>query len=309
METNFAKISNHAKNVLNPENSMVELKGQKGVACLACGVNTPKTEGQSMPSKVTRIVIESYMKRPSLSTEAMDSIFKLANNGVLVTQSPQYPSFASTACVFMLKNKFVFASAGDNIIFHFVNGVIRNVFAGAAGDEPICLGNTRFSAPKVSEQLGFAKGENTFLICSKKFADAFSDAELEEALARATHVSGSGKSQKKEVKCDRFIKDLYDSIGRKDDADDYSAVAFTLPEKRKSTKTLIIALIIALVVLVAAFFAIGFFTRGRGPQPPQEGAPGMTEPMFPPGQGGMVPPTGPHGETAPSPPTRPPMGE
>ena len=62
-----------------------------------------------------------------------------------------------------------------------------------------------------------------------------------------------------------------------------------------------------LLTLVAAFLLVGLFTRGKGPQPPQEGAPGMTEPMYAPGEGGMVPPTGPRGETAPAPPTRPPQ--
>ena len=305
MELKCAKISNHARDVLNPENSMVEIKGQKGVCCLVNGINLPKTDGQAMPSKVTRIFIESFMKRPSVSNEAMDAIYKLANNGVLVTQSPQYPAFASASGIFMLKNKFVFASAGDNVIFHFVDGILKEVFSGANGADPVYLGNTRFSTPKVSDQMTFAKGENTFLMCSRKFAEAFSERDIEEALARATHVTQKGKERVTDVKCDRWLRELWDMLGNIDDREEYSAIAMSLPAKKKSKKALIIGIIIAVVVIAVAFLAVGFFTRGRGPQPPQEGAPGMTEPMFAPGESGFEPPTGPRGETAPAPPTRP----
>lgn len=77
--------------------------------------------------------------------------------------------------------------------------------------------------------------------------------------------------------------------------------------KKKSKKKLIIIIIISVVVVAAAVFAVGFFTRSKGPQPPQEGAAGMTEPLFAPGEGGQYNVTGPNGEQAPAPPTRPPQ--
>ncbi len=307
MDISSAKISNHADNLRDPENAKVEIKGQRGVICLVNGINVPKTEGHSMPSKVTRILIESFMKRPSLGTEAMDAIYKLANNGVLVTQSPRYPSFASAGSVFFLKNKFVFSCAGDNVIFHFVDGMIKEVFSGNSSGDAVYLGNTRFASPKVSEQITFAKGVNTFLVCSKRFADCFPESVLEETLANATQVTQRGKERITEVNCDRWLSELWDMIENFDDREEYSAVATSLPEKKKSKKGLIIGIIAGVIVLVAAFLLVGLFTRGKGPQPPQEGAPGMTEPMYAPGEGGMVPPTGPRGETAPAPPTRPPQ--
>ena len=300
-----AKISNHAKDFSNPENSVVEIKGQKGIICLTNGINVPKAEGQAMPSKITGFLTESFMKRPYLGTEAMDAMFKRANDSVLLTQSPQYPSFASTSCVFILKNKFIFASAGDNVIYHFVDGVIKNVFFGASGTDALYLGNTRFSTPKVSEQFTFGRGENTFLICSRKFAESLSEAQLEQALAHSTKISQKGKNRQTEVDCDLWLKELWGMINNFDDREEYSAVATSLPAKKKSKKAIIIGIIIGVVVLVAAFLLVGCFTRGKGPQPPPEGAPGMTEPMYAPGEGGFVPPTGPRGETAPAPPTRP----
>lgn len=308
MDIKSAKISNHARDFFNPENSMVEIKGQRGVICLANGINVPKAEGQSMPSKVTRILIESFMKRPSLGTEAMDAIFKLSNNGVLVTQSPQYPSFASASGVFVLKNKFVFATAGDNVIFHFVDGMIKTVFSG--GEDSVSLGNTRFASPKVSEQMTFSRGTNTFLICSRKFAESFSEQTLEEALARATRTTQNGKAQVTEVDCDRWLKELWDMIKNLDDREEYSAVAASFPEKKKPKKGLIIGIIIGAVILigVAAFFIMGTIRRSNAqpPEPPKQES--MTEPLYAPGEWNATPPTGPRGETAPvpeAPPTKP----
>lgn len=304
MEIKGSKKSNRASNPNNPDNSLVKFKGQKGAACLVCG-NMPK-DGESMAEKATGIIVDSYMRRPALSVDAMDAIFKRTNDCILVGQNPQYPTFASMSGVFFIKNKFIMAAAGDNVVFHFVDGVLKDVFTGDSGSEPAYLGNVRFTAPKVSDQVALGKGENTFLIASKKFAEAFSEDDLEDALHRATHTTQKGKAKITEVKCDRWLSELWDGIGDKSN-DEYSAIAFSLPQKQRSLKKLIIGIIIAVVVIAAAVFALGFFTRGRGPEPPKEGDPSMTEPLFAPGEGGQYDVTGPNGEQAPAPPTRPPQ--
>lgn len=300
MDIKCAKISNQSANFMNPGNAVGVFKGQKGACCLACGVNMPKSEAQSTPDKVAELVIDSFMRRPSLSSEAFDAIFKLANDRVLVNQSPQYPSFVSASAVFFLKNKFALATAGDNVIFHFVDGVLKNVFTGDGGADPLYLGHLRYSSPKVSEQIAFGKGENTFLICSRSFAQSFTENRLEEELIRATHVTQKGKNKISEVKVDRWLKALWDELGNVNPAEDFSAVAFTLPAKQKSAKGLIIGIIVAVVVLVAAFFAVGFFTR----RPPEN------QPPAPPSQDENIDydkaehPVGPNGEMPPDPPKR-----
>ena len=167
MDLKCAKISNHANNIMNPDNAIAVIQGQRGVACLACGVNLPKADSQSAPANIANIITESFMKRPALRQEAYDGIFRRANDRLLLDQSPQFPAQASTSAVFFLKNKFVMATAGDNVIFHFVNGVLQQVFTGDMGADPVCLGHVRYSSPKTSEELTFGKGENTFLICSR----------------------------------------------------------------------------------------------------------------------------------------------
>ena len=297
MEIRSAKISNQTPNTMNPGNSIGVFQGQKGICCLSSGINMPK-DAQGIPEKVTNLVVDSYMKRPALSNEAADGIYKRANDSVLVTQSPQYPSFVSTSAVFFLKNKYMYTCAGDSVIYHFINGVFKEAFT---SDINSSLGNLQYSSPKISEAKTFDKGQNTFLICSRKFAETFSEAQLEDALIRATHTTQKGKKPVSEVKCDRWLKALWDNLGPINNAEDYSAVAISLPEKQKSTKTLIIAIVAALLLAAIIFFVLGFIKRasGDGPKPPA-----------PPSQDQNIDyenaekPVGPNGETPADPPKR-----
>lgn len=302
MDINVSKISNYTQ---NPDNSVFEMKGQKGIGCLVEGYNTPKDGGYSPESKVTRILVESFMKRPAVSYEAMSAIFERANNGLMVTQSPQYPSYASASAVFFVKNNFVYATAGDNVIFHFVNGRITDVFCNDPGEEPQYLGVPGYTAPKVSEQVPFSKGSHTFLICSRSFADALNEDILEGALAANTFVSQKGKQTIADVKCDRWLRELSDNIHDfNNPSSSYSAIAFSMPPKTKS-KLLLIIIIIALAVLIGVgfFIAGGARKRAMGPGPGQ----GQEEMLGPNGERPPSPPEGANPGEQPEPPTRPPL--
>lgn len=306
MEINVSKISNHARNPQNPDNSVFEMKGQKGLGCLVEGYNTPKDGGNSVESKVTRILVESFMKRPALSGEAMNNIFERANNGIMVTQSPQYPSYAAASAVFFLKNKFVYASAGDNVIFHFVDGKIADVFCNDPGEEPQFIGVPGYTQPKVGDPVVFAKGTHTFLICSGAFANAMDEELLEGTLRASTHFVDKGKQKLADVKCDRWLRELKDNInGFNNSNDNYSAIAFSIPPRKKS-KLLLIIIIIAAVLLIGGGF---FFASGAKRRPPQgQGGPGQgqEEMLGPNGERPPEPPAGAQpGDEQPAPPTRP----
>ena len=305
MDINVSKISNRSQ---NPDNSVFELKGQKGIGCLVEGYNTPKDGGNSPESKVTRILVESYMKRPAISAEAMNAIFERANSGLMITQSPQYPSYASASAVFLLKNKFVYASAGDNVIFHFVNGRISDVFCNDPGEEPMYLGVPGYTAPKVSDEVPFAKGSHTFLICSRSFADALSEEVLEGSLSSNTHITQKGKQQIADVKCDRWLRELKDNIPSFNSDANYSAIAFSIPPKKKSKLALIIIIAVIVLLIVAGLFLI------RGKRPPQapQGPAGQEQIVGPNGEQPEPPQGGGGGlfggrQQPPEPPTRPPL--
>lgn len=304
MDIKVSKISNHAQNPNNPDNSVFELKGQKGLGCLAEGYNTPKDGAYSAESKITRILVESYMKRPSLSGEAMNNIFERVNSGFMVTQNPQYPSYASAAAVFFLKNQFVYASAGDNVIFHFVNGRLADVFCCDPGEEPQYIGNPGFSGPKVGEAVQFSKGTHTFLICSAAFANAMNEELLEGSLSACTHYTEKGKQRLADVKCDRWLSELRDNISGYNGTENYSAIAFSIPPKKKSKLLLIIIIAAIVLLLVGAFF----FAGGARRRPPQGGPDqGQEQMLGPNGERPPAPPAGAQPGQQPDPPTRPPQ--
>ena len=303
MDVKFAKLSNHAENFSNPKNSVFEMKGQKGLCCLVEGQNLPKEDNERTVAKITKILVESYMKRPSLTKEAMDAIFELCNNGMMVNQSPQYPAAAYVGAVFFLKDKFVCAVMGDVVIFHFVDGILTNVFTQDDGESRF-LGNPRYVGPKVSDVQSFPKGDNTFLICSGKFASSFSEQDIEYSLSRATHTTVKGKKNITEVKCESWLRNLWDNIDNMNDDEEYSAIALNLPAKKKSKKLIIIIIAIAAALLIA--FGVLTMTRMRQrPPQPQDGM-GGPDGFSQVGPNGETAPAPPQGEP-PAPPTRPPM--
>lgn len=305
MDIKVSKISNHAQNPQNPDNSVFEMKGQKGLGCLVEGYDTPKDGGNSPESKVTRILVESFMKRPALSNEAMNNIFERANNGLMVTQSPQYPSYAAASAVFFLKNKFIYASAGDNVIFHFVDGKIADVFCNDPGEEPQYLGVPGYTQPKVGDPVAFAKGTHTFLICSGAFANAMDEELLEGTLSANTHLTDKGKQKLAEVKCDRWLRELKDNIrGFNNSNDNLSAIAFSIPPRKKSKLLLIIIIVVAALLIVGGFFFAGGAKRRQAMGGPGQG---QEEMLGPNGERPPAPPADGQPGQQPAPPTRPPQ--
>lgn len=303
MDIKTAKLSNHTNNPSNPDNAQFEMKGQKGVCCLVEGYHTPNLAEKSIGTKVLSIIVPSFMKRPSLSGEAMNAIFERANSGVLTEQTPQYPTIASASAIFFIKNKFVYASAGDNVIFHFVNGKIVDVFSCDPGEEPPCLGLPDYSSPRISDPIAFGKGENTFLICTRQFAESISDETLEETLAQSTHYTQKGNKRISDVKCDKWLKALKGELPDFNGDNQYSAIAVSMPAKKK--KPVWVIILIAVLALIAALlianFAFrlpifSFIFRSGGPGPGQ-GGPGQGGPE---GNGEVI--VGPNGETTPMPP-------
>ena len=297
MDTRCAKINSRAKKA---ENAQAEMKGGRGVCSLVDSRNTPKTEEVSLAGKVNKIIVESYMKRPSLKEDAIKTLYRFVNNGVLVSQSPMYPCSASVSTILLLKNKYAFATAGDNVIFHFVNGILNEVFECNTDSSAVCVGTQNFMEPTISELHTFSQGENTFLMCTKNFADVLDEDILEETLAKATHTKIIHNQEVNEIKCDRWLKMLSEYAHDISKEESYSAIALTVPEKRKKPKwvAVLIAVILALIIGFFGFGALGKMRGGPngGPNGSANGEnerPGFS--LFPPrdGDNQQTPPTRP----------------
>lgn len=279
-----ARYSNFISPDLDPQEAKYAGKGKNSIGVLAIGFNEPKGQ-ESLGGKVTRVILENYLRRPSLKEEALKKLTEFAHDAICVQQSPEYQAECALAVLLTQGNEFRWITTGDVRIFHFVNGQIMET---NRGDAPrLGSGKTR-EMPEVLGITGFQQGENSFLLCSGSFAKYVNEQEIENALSLSDNAE----------EWLRTLRDLYES---RCESEPYALMTVFMPQKRKRLpKKAVIAIIVAVVVLaVGAFFAFGAARRkdrpGPGEQPTRppmdQGAPGQ-EPTKPPrpenpdGQGG-----------------------
>ena len=303
---NTASFSNYLTTDYDPKHAVSAAKGKNAIAVLAIGQNEPKGQ-ENTGNKVAKVVLENYMRRPSLREEALQKLTEFAHDAVCVQQAPGYPVECSVGMLLTQGSQFRWVCTGDVRILHFVNGQMMESSNGSSAK----LGSGQSKEmPEVLPVTEFQKGENSFLLCSESFLRYVQPREIEDTLSLADNPGDWL----------RALKDLYEDRC----ADEpFALMTVFMPEKRKRMpKKAVIAIIITLVVLAVAFFVLGATRRRQGPGGPgrpggpggpgqqqmQPGAPGM-EPTEPPapseGQGGNP------GErpTQPPKPTEPPAPE
>ena len=298
-----ARFSSFISPDYDPQGIKSESKGKNAVSVFAIGHNEPKGQ-ESLGGKVARVVIEHYLRRPTLREEGLQKITEFAHDVICARQAPGYQAECDLGILMNQGDQFRWIVAGDVRIMHFLNGQLmaeNNGEAARLGD-----GRTK-EKPEVLEATDLGKGENSFLICSGSFVRYVREQEIEDALSAAENAE----------EWLRLLKERYeDKCG---DGEPFALMTIFMPQKRKRlSRKAVIAIIVAAVVLCAGvFFALGAARRRNGPGPEQrppmqQGGPGMEptqppEPQAPPeGQGGGRPGEQP---TRPPKPTQPPAPE
>ena len=298
-----ARYSNFVTASSDPDNVKGASKGKNGIYVLASGRNEPNGQ-ESVGGKVTRVMIENYMRRPSLKEEALKKMTEFAHDAVCIQQSPAYQVECDLGILLLHGDSFRWMCAGDVRVFHFVNGQI--VHASGTASVPLGRGGEK-TLPDLLQETRFEKGENSFLLCSGSLLAYLKEAELENLLAMSENAE----------EWLRAIRDLYEDRCQ---GEPYALMTLFMPEKRKRMpkKTAVIIAVAAVVLLVGAFFALGALRRRNG-GPGGPGGPGGQRPPLPQGGPGMEPtepPAPPEGmgapgekPTAPPKPTEPPAPE
>lgn len=281
MKYEFARFSNQKGPTFDPLNILFMNKGQNGVLVLSEGVDEPK-EGFDCATKTDRIVLESYLRRPSLVDEAMEKICEFANDGILAMQTPYNKLRCATVALLIQKGKYRWLLAGDTHAYHFIDG---QVVQSSSASQTAYFGDGVRVHPQIGAVSSFKKGENSFLICSDSFAKYITDEDMERTLSQANSVD----------QWLRMMKDLYED--RCQNGELFSAATLFVPNRKERPTKKKTAIIIAVVVilLLTAFFGLGALKkmRERVPMPPGvpfgDFAPGMPTPPAPPT---MPPPPG-----------------
>ena len=273
-----AVISSNQGDILNAK---CRIQGSRGVCSLSNVKNVSKEVDPRVPAKPTKIIVESFFKRPSLGDQAMDGIMNMVKDGVLVEQSYHYRTEAEVGAIFFMGDHFRIAQAGDIVVLHFVDGMLLNPEVLSAPSERPSLGSEDYEAAEVTEAAEFGHGENTFLLCTREFAQGLSEEIIEEALQKACFTIDE-KRGIMSYDCNRWLKALRDIFEESHMGKEYTAIAFSIPAKRQRPKSIIVIVIIVIAILVAIFFLMGALRRGKGAPP--GGGPGQG-----PGQGQQQP--------------------
>lgn len=303
----IARFSNFIRPDSDPDFIRGDAKGKNAIGVMAIGENEPKGQ-EDIGGKITKMMIEGFMRRPSMKDEAFQKLTEFAHDAIAAQQNQDYMVTCSVGMVATVGGSYRWMCAGDVRIFHYVNGQMMHE-SGNAPELGLKNGQKK-DRPEVCAETAFGEGENNFLICSGSFARTVPEAEIEDALAAAENAEGWLKA----------LKALYEERGGEEP---YALMTIFVPQKRKrlSKKAVIIIIIAVVVLAVGAFFALGAAKRknappggqgGPGQNPPrqEQGAPGAppTEPPEPeaPGGGGGNPGEKP---TRPPQPTQPPEPE
>ena len=275
-----AQFSNYFQPDYDPENVKSASKGKNSICVLAVGSNEPK-QNEGVGGKVTRVVLENYMRRPSLKDDALMKLTEFAHNAICIEQTPNFHVSSSLAVLMTQGDHFRWLCAGDVHIFHFVNGQLMNSNKGLSPE----LGGSESKdcPPESLAETAFGQGENSFLLCSGSLLRYLKIGEIENALSLSDTAEDWLQS----------LKDLYED---RCEGESLSIMTVFVPSPKKRPPKAGLIAVIAVILVIALFFAFGAVRRrnerpdpsqmysqqgpGHPPAQPTE-PPEPTEPMSP----------------------------
>ncbi len=272
---NVAKIGSRGGEV---QNAQTQLHGRKGV-CSLCDVrNVPTEEQNRVGSKPVKIITESFFRRPSLSDEALNGLVGLVKDGILVEQLPHYRAEADVGVLAFVGDRYRVIRAGDIVVLHFVDGMLLNPEELEPHPDRPAIGSAEYNrseSVEITELAEFGHGENTFLFCTRGFAEAMTEELLEDSLQRSVYTINE-KHNVTAYDCKRWLKVLREICEEAGTGKEFTAMAVSMPAKRKrpGSKKKIILICVAVVALIAVFLVLGALKRGPGGGPGGPGGPG-----------------------------------
>lgn len=136
-----------------------------------CGVAYPTKESRSdlACKKILEISAESFIRRPSVCDEAVDTISTFMNEGIYIFQEKEKQFLCSAAILFVFRGEARCIVSGDAGICHFRDGkLIRRI----TGDNIPLFGARIRWKHKAQPEFDISQGENAFLLYSGIQTDA-----------------------------------------------------------------------------------------------------------------------------------------
>lgn len=130
-QVNYKSYCDKERDGQDPSNSFFRL-GTRGRAVF-CGIAYPAvgSRGREACETVLQVAGDSFLRRPSVCDEAVETISDFVNGSVYALQRPYDNCFCSTAILFAFQGKARWAVSGNVKVWHFQDGRLADV----SGDE------------------------------------------------------------------------------------------------------------------------------------------------------------------------------
>ena len=226
------------------DNVRSECRGSHNIFVLTNGKNEPKGN-RKISSKLSKVFVESYLKRPALKQIAFEKLAELANSAVISAQSPNYRIQCEYLFLALRGNKIRYSRNGDVTLLHFADG---ELISKTENNPALPLG-TALDVEAEIYDTEVLDNRCHFLV---GFTDAFRERVSLQSVERC--VRGADSAQ-----------DLLNSLMQvySDKGGDENVSVFTLhlpPRKKKALLVLLIPIVIAIL-----FFVVGALGRMRPP--------------------------------------------
>lgn len=131
----------------------------------ACSVAYPTKESRSDAAceRVVGVSVDSFLRRPSLCDEAINTISGFINEGVYILQEPDKSFLCSSASLYVLRGRARWIVSGNARVYHFCGAGHVNV--SRESREPLFGEKVRFK-PEAEPEFDVSYGTDIFLLCS-----------------------------------------------------------------------------------------------------------------------------------------------
>ena len=131
-------------------------------------------------SRVTRSIIDNFMRRPSLEDRAVTAIATMASNDVaMLCSSDEAPIQFDAALILMDRNRARFLISGNSAAYHIENGRLAH-FSDRA--ESTVIGSGPHYRPRLEPVFELRNEKNAFLAASGALAQLLTAEVLESTL-------------------------------------------------------------------------------------------------------------------------------
>lgn len=227
------------------DNIKCEQRGKNNVFVLANGTHEPK-EKRIIASKVSRVIIESFMKRPSLDDVAFAKIVEMANSAVLASQTPNFRIQCEYLMLCLCQNKVKWIRNGDVTLLHFADG---ELISRTEREPSVALGEELTVEADVYETETLGKGDHYLIGFTGDLEQKLSAGVIAKHVSNAESASGLQSMLLRQYVCNGG-------------EDNISMFTLHLPPRKKSIWTI---LLVALAAALILFFIVGALGRMRPP--------------------------------------------